>query len=302
MVSVTLSPGMKTTLPQPTLIKGRSNSRIALYHYADPSSSFSPVILTHGTFSNALICARLAEFLNANGLDCWVYEWSGHGSSEYGGLYPDAEEFACHDVPLVIQTVLERTGKKSCIWVAHSGGGFLPLIYLARHPDRQHKIETLVSLGSQTTGAGRTWKGKLITRLLPVMIRMLGKAPGPMLGLGPEDEISGFLDQWALWNRTGKWMGKDGFDYYQVMKHIEIPTLMISGARDLIAPPNGCRRLFESLGSTQKEYVLCAKTTGFLENYTHPRLMASRNAKTEIWPAILEFISNPPGRVPRPRH
>ena len=141
-------------LPNPIFIKGEKNSRIALYRYANILSDYPPVILTHGTFSNALICAELAAFLSLNGFDCWIYEWSGHGQSEYGELYLDAEKFALHDVPVVIKTVLAETKKNSCIWVAHSGGGFLPLIYMARNPHQQHKIKAITGIGSQTTGAG----------------------------------------------------------------------------------------------------------------------------------------------------
>ena len=75
--------------------------------------------MTHGTFSNALICVELATFLSLNGFDCWIYEWSGHGQSEYGELYPDAEEFALHDVPAVIRTVLAET-KKNPAYGSHT--------------------------------------------------------------------------------------------------------------------------------------------------------------------------------------
>ncbi len=282
----------KNSLTKPIFIKGGNNSRIALYRYENLLSESPPVILTHGTFSNALICAKLAEFLNANGFDCWIYEWIGHGLSEYGELYPDAEEFALNDVSTVIETVLTTTKKKSCIWVAHSGGGFLPLIYMARNLHRQHEIKAIAGIGSQTTGAGRTWIGQLITRIVPMVIKMLGKVPGPLFGLGPEDEVSGFLNQWCQWNRSGQWIGKDGFNYDKAMGNIHIPTVLIAGGNDLIAPPNGCQQMFQSLGSTQKKYVLCSKATGYMEDYNHPRLIASQNAKVEIWPIVLEFISS----------
>lgn len=283
---------VKHVLPDPIFIKGKSNSKIALYRYANPSSRFSPVILTHGTFSNALICAKLAQFLNDNGFECWIYEWSGHGLSEYGTLYPDAEDFGHNDVPAVIQAVLAKTDKTACIWVAHSGGGFLPFIYMARNLHQQNKIERIVGIGSQTSGAGKTWIGKLITRIVPILIGMLGKMPGPLFGLGPEDERSGFLSQWCQWNRSGKWRGKDGFNYQDAMKHIHIPTLLIAGGNDLIAPPNGCKQMLRSLGSRRKKFILCSKDSGYMENYTHPRLIASKNSKTEIWPIVLEFMGS----------
>ncbi len=280
----------KIRLPEPVFIKGEKNSCIALYRYAAPSSEYPPVILTHGTFSNARICMKLAAFLNANGFDCWIYEWSGHGLSEYGRRYPDIEDFALHDVPAVIKKVLTETAKAASIWVAHSGGGFLPLIYMARNPHLQYKIKAIAGMGSQTSGAGRTWLGKLITMTQPVVIKMLGKMPGPLFGLGPEDEISGFLKQWSKWNYSGKWLGKDNFDYYKAMEDIHIPFFLASGEKDIIAPPSGCRKLFDSIGSARKKFILCSRANGFKEDYNHPRLIASQNAKVEIWPLVLDFI------------
>lgn len=280
----------KNNLPDPVFIQSEKNSRIALYRYANPLSGYPSVILTHGTFSNALICMELAAFLNAAGFDCWIYEWSGHGLSEYGALYPDAEDFALLDVPSVIKKVLTETASNSCLWVAHSGGGFLPLIYLARNPHLQHEIKAIIGMGSQTAGAGATWLGQLITRTIPMVIRLFGRVPGPLCGLGPEDEVSGFLRQWSQWNRSGTWVGKDGFDYDKAMEGIHIPAFFIAGAKDVIAPPDGCYRILQSLGSIEKKYALCSRANGYLEDYTHPRLIASQNSKAEIWPMVLEFI------------
>ena len=277
-------------LPEPVFINGGKKGCIALYRYANIEGQYPPVILTHGTFSNARICMELAGFLNTAGFDCWIYEWRGHGQSEYGQLSPDAEGFARHDVPAVIERVLAETMNERCIWVAHSGGGFLPLMYMARNPYLQHQIKAIVGMGSQTTGAGETWFGRLTTMLLPVLIQLSGRMPGPLFGLGPEDEVSGFLAQWCRWNRTGKWVGKDGFDYDRAMENIHIPTFLIAGGNDLIAPAHGCRHMFHSLGSTRKKYALCAKTNGYLEDYNHPRLIASQNARVEIWPMVLAFI------------
>ncbi|MBU0970744.1 MAG: alpha/beta hydrolase [Proteobacteria bacterium] len=282
--------GPTNNLPNPEFIQGKKNSRIALYRYANFSRLYPPVILTHGTFSNALICKNLAIFLNKAGFDCWIYEWTGHGLGEYGQLYLDAEGFALHDVPAVIHTVLAKTQSRTCSWVAHSGGGFLPLIYMARNPLLQEKIQAIAGMGSQTIGAGKTIIGKLITRMVPVVNTLLGKVPGPFAGLGPEDEASGFLTQWSQWNHSGKWVGTDGFDYHKAMGKIQIPAFFIAGAKDRIAPPEGCHALVNSLGSMEKSFVLCSKKNGYQEDYTHPRLIASQNAKKEIWPMILEFI------------
>jgi oxygen-independent coproporphyrinogen-3 oxidase len=278
------------SLPEPSFVYSKKNSKLALYRFPHRSSIYPPVIMTHGTFSNAFICQELAKFLNKEGFDCWIYEWSGHGQSEFGDLTPDAEDYALCDVPSVLKAVQLEAKQKTCIWIAHSGGGFLPLMYMARDSVRQKEIQALVTLGSQTTGAGRTFfrKGGIIVAM--IIMRLFGRIPGPLFGLGPEDERMRFLQQWCKWNWMGKWLGKDKFDYLEALKKISIPTLCIAGGGDKLAPPEGCYDLFRALNSRNKKFILCSKKNGFAEDYNHPRLIASHNAQNEIWPSILNFV------------
>lgn len=60
------------SLPAPVFLDCEKGSSLALYRYAVPSSPHLPVVLTHGTFSNARICSRLAAFLREAGFDCWI--------------------------------------------------------------------------------------------------------------------------------------------------------------------------------------------------------------------------------------
>lgn len=267
------------------------NSKIALYRFAHESTDAPPIILTHGTFSNASICHKLAEFLHSEGFDCWIYEWSGHGKSLYGNFNPDAEDHALFDVPLVLNMVLSQTGKKSCMWIGHSGGGFMPLMYISRkHSNRQNKFRLIVTIGSQASGAGKTLIGKLRILALSISLFLFNKIPSRFLQLGPEDETKGFMPQWCRWNWSGNWSGKDSFNYMEAMKKITIPALCISGSNDIVAPPEGCNELFRNLSSSNKKYLVCSQETGFSENYNHARLIASQNSRKEIWPIILDFI------------
>ncbi len=62
------------------------------------------------------------------------------------------------------------TGKKQIYWVSHSGGGHLPLMYLARYPEHQEKMAGIVTMGAQATDAAlgmkykaRAWALKWVT-------------------------------------------------------------------------------------------------------------------------------------------
>ena len=64
---------------------------LSLTRVVGPDGAGDPVVLTHGTFSNATICTRLAEYLARHGFDCWVLELRGHGASQRTVPHPSFE-------------------------------------------------------------------------------------------------------------------------------------------------------------------------------------------------------------------
>ncbi len=250
-----------------------------------------PVIVTHGTSSNAQVCNMLAQVLALEGFDCYVLEWQAHGESGRAEVEPNFEQLAQCDVPAALAAVRARTGS-AAFWVGHSGGGLLPLIHLARTPEAAEHIAGLVTLASQTTDAARSWRNRLTVATAAVVTQLLGRFPGRALRVGPENELKGVMHQWFGWSWRGKWVGHDGFDYMAAMKGITLPTLSLAGAGDtLIAPPSGVERLFHALGSADKTFVTCGTAHGFGEDYTHSRLIASRRARDEVYPLIARWLT-----------
>jgi len=251
----------------------------------------TPVLLTHGTFSNAQVCAKLASFLADQGFDCWIVEWRGHGRSDAGRGRPDFEHLAAFDVLAGLDAVRRHTGKPRLFLAGHSGGGLVLLMHLARSPDTRKRVSGLITLASQATEAGRRWRDKATIAGFAVLNNALGRLPGPAFGLGPEDEWPGVMNQWFRWNWTRRWVGHDGFDYGAAVREIDVPALCLAGAGDrFIAPVPGCRRLFDALGSRDKRFVLCGTSDGFAEDYDHTRIIASRAAGQEIWPVIATWM------------
>lgn len=251
----------------------------------------SPVVLSHGTFSNAQTCTRLARYLAKHGFDCWILELRGHGRSTKGTGYPDFEHFSNFDAPAALRTVQHKTKKEHVFWIGHSGGGLVPLMHLARCPEACGQIRGIVTLATQATDAGATWGGRAKIILSALATNILGRAPGRMLKLGPQDEFRGVMNQWFRWNWTSRWIGKDGFDYLEALRLIKVPAICFAGGGDrFIAPYQGCRQIHDALGSFDKRMVFCAKSGGYGEDYSHARLVTSRRAQQEIWPVISEWL------------
>ena len=286
-----------------------SGTRLALWHYpgatpvpriADPSSgrvnrlASSPVILSHGTFSNHRSCRGLAQYLAKSGIDCWILDFQGHGLSERPRSEPNFESMCLEDVQAALEYVSERNSNAPINWVGHSGGGLAALMYLARNLDRQTQIGKLTILASQATHAGVNSRNRVGIQFCKYITRILKVAPGRWLKIGPENEFAKVMLQWIQWSLEGKWLGVDGFDYEIAIKQIDLPLQCFAGAGDLfIAPVEGCQHLFDCYGGRDKTFHYCGKNTGYNEDYSHARIISSGSAAKEVWPKIADWLKTP---------
>jgi oxygen-independent coproporphyrinogen-3 oxidase len=284
---------MTETTPEsePLFAATRDGVRLAMLRFARPDTRFAPVLLTHGTFSNASICTRFAEYLRDAGFDTWVFEWRGHGRSEAGGIEADYEHLAEYDVDGATRFVLEQTSAPDLCFIGHSAGGVLPWMHLARTPSHASRFRGIASLASQTTHAGRSFARNLGLSATIQLARLFGRAPARLFRLGPNDETRAFMEQWARWNMDGRWVGAGGLDYLERLAALRIPALILAAAGDrFIAPLAGCRQLFDALGTSEKTFLQCGKADGFREDYTHGRIIASKGAQAEIWPRVAAWL------------
>lgn len=280
-----------TPEPEPGFATTRDGVRLAMLRFARPDTRFAPVLLTHGTFSNASICTRFAGYLRDAGFDTWVFEWRGHGRSDAGEVEADYEHLAAYDVEGATRFVLEQTSAPDLCFVGHSAGGVLPWMHLARTPSHAPWFRGIASLASQTTHAGRSFARKLGLSTMVLASRMFGRAPARLFRLGPNDETHAFMAQWARWNMNGRWIGAGGLDYLEQLATLRIPALILAAGGDrFIAPLAGCRQLFDALGTPEKTFLHCGKADGFREDYTHGRIIASKGAQAEIWPRIAAWL------------
>jgi len=264
---------------------------LALERFTGTVKQRYPVLLTHGTFSNGQICSRLARHLAEAGFDAWVFELRGHGRSQPPTGAADFEAFGLYDAPAAIGAVRAASGARLLHLIGHSGGGLAFLMHLTRHPEHVAGVASLVTMASQATAACSTVKGQVIVRGAHLLTSVLGYTPGPALRLGPENELKGALGAWFRWNYTRTWTGQDGFDYLSALRLVQVPTLVMAGAGDrVIAPVDGCRKLYQHLANRENKFVVGGRSQGFREDYGHARLIASRAAQDEIWPRVTAWL------------
>jgi predicted alpha/beta hydrolase len=128
------------------------------------------------------------------------------------------------------------------------------------------------------------------TALGHLVASIVGKFPADRLRIGPADERPGILRQWFRWNSSGRWIGRDGFDYADAAARVAVPAIAIAGDGDLLTPPSACRRLLDALGGADHEMVVCGRAQGFSHNFTHNQLVLSPAARQEVWPVVARWI------------
>lgn len=267
----------------------QGGGHVALHRIKPANSSGEPVVVAHGTLSNKLAVQHLADFLVAQGFDTWLLEWGGHGHAEPAHRKQNFEYPALNDLPVAIDFIAAHTGHSQVHWTSHSGGGLLALMMLARQPQRISQIKSLSLIGAQVTDAAPNLKEKLRVAALGTLTRLFGRTPQRLVPIGPEGEPTLLLVQWCKWNLSGRWHGTDGFDYLKALKHVNVPSLVIAGGRDEVAPPKGCRRIYDALGGP-KSWHECTVKHGFSKDFSHSQMIRGEAARMEVFPLLHRFI------------
>lgn len=289
------------TAGAPLLARADDGVELALFHAApERPRDGPPVLLVHGTFSNRNFFMGgteergLARVLAERGFDAWVAELRGHGRSGALGKRHawHFEDWIRRDAPALVRGVLDATGRDRLVWLGHSAGGVIAVAFLGTGGDLARRVAGLVLAGAPApTGLG-VLRYPMAAAVLGVT-RTLGRFPARLLGLGPEDEHAGIMEQYMRWNLGRRWIGDDGTDYYANCRRITVPVLALAGGGDwLIAPPSICEDLVGALGSADTTFVCCGRAEGFSEDFDHNRLLVSRAARAEVWPLIADWLES----------
>ncbi len=260
-----------------------------LDHYSGPGALWAenthapgaPVLITHGTFSNAQTCQPLASFMAAQNRPVYVIEWRGRAGRP--GRF-DFDDLATGEIRHALQYVLRPTHL-----LAHSGGG-LAMILGLRDPTVRARALSLTTLATQATHlhcAPR--RARLGISVWAGVGRVMGYWPASRLGLGPCNESAAILNHWLRFNAARAMIANDGTDVFAETRTWRLPMFSLGGAGDrVIAPTPGCKALAEAFGDTGRFHLCAHDTDG--EDFSHSRLLRSRAAATHVWPRIAQFI------------
>lgn len=242
-------------------------------------------------------------------------QWAGWTIDHYGQ----------HDVPAAIAYIQEQTGQKKVAYVGHSMGGMVGAIYAGTVPEANDNLAALIAVGSPMdftdpdpvvwsalTSAGYTWvpvipsdwgghvagifqgesytradawaQGLLFTDIEPLVVGLMYRTVASPLTRGELKQLSRTMETKAFVSAEGN------VDYLKALENATIPTLVISGRGDQIAPVDRVYAYYDAVGAQEKEFVIAGKSTGFSADYGHLDLPLGDHAREEIYPLIASWL------------
>jgi len=271
----------------------------------------------------------LARFLHEHGHDVWVAELRGAGRARPPG-WPlrgrrtfDFDDYVHRDIPAVVRTVLDLADSTWLHWVGHSMGGMLayaalehydqklfrslvtiasPAFTAVKHPlvDQLYKLRFVLNVMPWLPSRRLAQIGSLAPKLISTTVGQIVANPDNMdprhirqlLRNALTDLPAPLLKQFAEWyGGPPGFKRRDGLlDYYEQMQRIEVPTLVISGAGDLLTPVADLRSAYDSVGAKDKRLIIASRKYGFAHDYGHIDLVLGIDARREIYPHIADWV------------
>lgn len=264
----------------------------------------------------------LAAHLAAEGFGTYCIELRslsrGHRARRFGRFRHAARyhEYLALDLPAALEAVCAHSGEAQVAYLGHSMGGMLfnPLGAMTT------RISRAVTIGSMgRLGRMHTWQHLVrwplyfmerfaFVRFLPHFFVQQASAYllAPLVGFEPfvarrfvapahreraadrryffsavANTPTTVIFDFARMMHVGV-MGTEKEDYEALTAQNKVPTLVIAGTVDRIAPEPLVRAGFDQLGG-EKEYLRCV-------GFGHCDMVYSRAAQAEIWPAIVAWL------------
>ena len=225
----------------------------------------APILFSHGvTLSTRVWVKQFENLPEQQRFRCIGFDHRGHGDSECGDTGHSIENLA-EDV----RAVLERMDLRDAILVGHSMGGIALQAFAIHHPDvaaARVRGMVLMSTLAKTYLSGSSWLRKVFERLTGG-----GPSAGELMsqqnlgfflarvGFGRDPQASHVELVREMIAACPKAASQEavsalvGLDMTAELPKIRVPTLVLSGSADVIAPPAQGRRIAELIPDARLE-------------------------------------------------
>lgn len=218
------------------------------------------ILIAHGFGEHSGRYEALTEHLTSHNYSVTAYDHRGHGLSD--GLPGHVESFDeyDHDLVKMVASIRERRQPKRLFLIAHSMGGLIALRYLAR---KNGMVDAAVISAPLIAVAVPVPAHKLMiarvgARIAPRM-RLDNEINPAVLSRDPEVGRAYAADPLVNRKVSTKWFAEATRAMEEVGRsatEIKTPILVMHGTEDRLASVDATRRLFENIGSPDKELVI----------------------------------------------
>lgn len=290
-----------------------------------------PVVAGHGFAGSHLIydlnSSGLARFIANAGYDFYALDLRGRGDSWPPGgrsrnLQWSFDDFARYDLPASVGAACDSSNAEQAFWLGMEMSG--QALYAACVLGTATKVRAGITCGAPVSTPA--------TALVPGVTssptqRLFGRVPfragakmaGPILAYtkaktlessfrpsnsdpmavaryftnGVPDESHVIADQFDDWisSQTMRSVDRE-IVYSDRLNEIDVPLLMMVGARDLQRPPESVRAAFDAMPMADKTFVEAGVKNGFSVDFGHDDLLAGLASPREIFPKILSWLDD----------
>ena len=236
---------------------------------ADQRDENRPAILVlPGIAVGARYYLPLARALATEGVDVAITELRGQGESTYriGRRSGPAgyHESAAEDIPLALDAIEQRLGRRSVVLLGHSMGAQIGVYHLARHDRR---VAGLIAVAAQSPfhrGFPGSFGHKLraASVILPALGWLAGHVPGQFFGATGKIPADRVRDWSRLAGRGVMQPARADRDYPAGLARVTVPALAVVIADDLLAPAGAARNLLAMLPAARTTLELEPEALG----------------------------------------
>ncbi|EKT4524438.1 alpha/beta fold hydrolase [Pseudomonas putida] len=262
-----------------------------------------PVILLHGSFSNRRFWYSpkgigLGAYLARAGFDVWIPEMRGHGMSPRNRQWRHnrVADYARFDLPVIGAFVQEQAGQAPH-WVGHSLGGTTLAAALGGGYLGADEVASVALFGAQVSRVYWPLKVPPVAWSARVLLKRFAQLSGARLRRGPEDEPIGLALESLRWHKLFGRFGDKQDDWWAGLAQVDVPLLAVAGAADHQDPVWACRKLFEQLGGTRKQFLRLGREEGF-DAFGHVDMLVSKAAQAQVWPLVEGWLNDPLSPLP----
>lgn len=271
--------------------------RLALHRFAPAGRRRAVCLCTHAMMASGRTLRSgpdhgFAGHLSRAGIETFVLDWRGHGSSQRRGhdlTDWSFDDYVRLDLPAAVAAVADSAGVApgDIVYMGHSLGGLVALAALGSGGMVAPRGLGLWATGVWLPGGRGSRARRWLMELYAAASRPLGYAPIRTLGLGSDDEPRGYVGQLAAWARTGAWTSRDGRDYLAGLARISVPVFAACGDGDPLCRPADAEALRSRLRGARPLRRVGVRAGDALDP-GHMALVTER-ALAPVWNEFIDF-------------